>query len=271
MTTLKGHSFSPDFIQLVKINYLSWLVYFILYNCYSLFWRGYATETDYSYVDSLAWFSKEWGIWLIISPTIIWLLERLQLRYSLPVALLSAGIICLTFTCLVRIQLNFGEYPPSWIATTIIMLPKYLPAYVTIASVWYIYNNRQVRSLTEKPSKKNKHIEDQTSISVEHQGLSLVLIPKQIYSLKASGNYVEIGCENSHYLKRTTLRELLKKLPEGSFLQIHRSHAINLNKLVKLTNLANGNALATLSNQQKIVVSKKYKANVKSISIISAA
>jgi len=260
----KEHS-SEGFIQLVKLNYCCWLAYFLLYNCYAVFWRQYAPDNGYSYISSIIYFSQEWGIWLVISPIVLWGLDRLHEKLSAFFTVLTIGLICLTAVFAARIQLNFGEYPSSWVETVIIMLPKYLPAYLIVSSVWFIKKKQQVSKANVETLLKEKGNGEEVGISIEHQGLNLVIKSEQIYSLKASGNYVEIGCKTTNYIKRITLKEQLTELPDGSFVQVHRSHAINLSKLVKLSNLDNGNGIATLSNQQKIAVSKKYKASLKSI------
>lgn len=89
--------------------------------------------------------------------------------------------------------------------------------------------------------------------------MRLALYPHQIYSLKAAGNYIEITCEEQTYLKRATLKQLIVELPHDNFLQVHRSYAINVEKLIRITNTESGCGIASLSNQQDIPISKRFK------------
>ena len=50
---------------------------------------------------------------------------------------------------------------------------------------------------------------------------------------KQRANYVEIHVADKRYLVRTTLSEMLSRLPEGRFLRTHRSYAVNVNRIVE--------------------------------------
>lgn len=260
-------AFSKHFIKLIKVNYLGWLAYFAVYNVYAVFWRQYAPGDGYSYLTSIIWFAKEWAGWLLLSPVILWWLESPRNKLSIWLNFSVVCLLSLILTLLIRVQLNFGEYPPDIMVTIVTMLPKYLPAYFVIFGAWYILSRHSVLlSLSQVPPQVetgNKEPE----ITVEHQGLFLALKLNQIYCLKAAGNYIEIVCLENTYLKRGTLSQILKELPQSGFVQVHRSYAINISKLVKLTNAENGGGIATLSNQQAVPVSKRYKPELKSIEI----
>ena len=56
----------------------------------------------------------------------------------------------------------------------------------------------------------------------------------EILLIEAKGDYINIKTENSEYLVHTTLKKIKAKLPESLFLQIHRSHIINFNKIIDI-------------------------------------
>ena len=51
---------------------------------------------------------------------------------------------------------------------------------------------------------------------------------RTIQHLQASGDYVEVHCETGRHLLHTTLGELASRLDPEVFLQVHRSHIVNL-------------------------------------------
>lgn len=52
--------------------------------------------------------------------------------------------------------------------------------------------------------------------------------------IKAERNYLELHCSDKKFLTRSTLKDILDKLPPDDFFQIHRSYAINLNYIDSL-------------------------------------
>lgn len=56
----------------------------------------------------------------------------------------------------------------------------------------------------------------------------------EILVIEAKGDYIEVKTENKAYLVHTTLKKILDKLPKRIFLQIHRSHIINLTKIIDI-------------------------------------
>ena len=56
----------------------------------------------------------------------------------------------------------------------------------------------------------------------------------EINLLIADGDYVKVLTENEEYRVHTTLSNMRKKLPEESFMHIHRSYLINLKKIIDI-------------------------------------
>lgn len=115
-------AFFPS-IYLYKLNTYGWLVFFVVFNLYCIFWRQYAAQIEYNFVDSLIWFIKEWAVWLILSYLMLCSFEQ---GYSRAAIMLIAGVACQAVAVTARAQWNSGEYPPSWLAVATIMLPKYI-------------------------------------------------------------------------------------------------------------------------------------------------
>lgn len=52
--------------------------------------------------------------------------------------------------------------------------------------------------------------------------------------IEAKGDYIKIKTKDKNYLVHSTLKKIEEKLPESSFLKIHRSYIINLSKIVDI-------------------------------------
>ncbi len=273
-------------IRCIRLNYSGWLAYFIVYNFYCIFWRQYAVDAQYSLFSSLVWFAKEWAVWLVISPCILLSLDRLHHKKTYFVLNgLLVGVVFLSLAFTVRVHLNEGEYPFSWGAVVVIIFPKYLAAYAILFLAWFLLksprsllstnsespasNSARLNSLGLEPRAPESNSEGdkpaEPQLEVEHRGLRVLINLAQIYSLKAAGNYIEIDCGELIYLKRGTLKQMLDALPQSTFTQVHRSFAININHLSKLSHADSGGGLALLANDKSVPVSKRYKPVLKSL------
>lgn len=52
--------------------------------------------------------------------------------------------------------------------------------------------------------------------------------------IQANGDYILIKTEVNNYTVHTTLKKIEEKLPKSSFLKIHRSYVININKIIDI-------------------------------------
>jgi len=77
-----------------------------------------------------------------------------------------------------------------------------------------------------------------------------------IESIQAKGDYINIKTINQNYLVHTTLKKIEHKLPSSNFLKIHRSHIINIDKIVDIQDNS------VLIGKDIIPVSKKNRAEL---------
>jgi len=69
------------------------------------------------------------------------------------------------------------------------------------------------------------------SIFVKKDHLLIKIRFDELQWLRAERNYVELHCDDKMHLTRSTLRELLEKLPASQFMQVHRSFAVNIDHI----------------------------------------
>jgi len=72
------------------------------------------------------------------------------------------------------------------------------------------------------------------SIFVKKDHLLIKIRFEELKWLRAERNYVELHCDDKMHLTRSTLRELLEKLPASQFLQVHRSYAVNVDHITAI-------------------------------------
>ena len=57
---------------------------------------------------------------------------------------------------------------------------------------------------------------------------------QNINFIQANGDYILIKTEVNNYTVHTTLKKIEEKLPKSSFIKIHRSYVINVNKIIDI-------------------------------------
>lgn len=74
-----------------------------------------------------------------------------------------------------------------------------------------------------------------------------------INNIQANGDYICIKTETQNYVVHTTMKKIEEKLPKPLFLKIHRSHIINVNKIIDIQDNS------VLIGKEVIPISKKNK------------
>jgi DNA-binding LytR/AlgR family response regulator len=98
----------------------------------------------------------------------------------------------------------------------------------------------------------NQHI----FVKVEREKRKLTI--KHIRYLEAYGNYVKVWLEDEMVLANSTLKSLLTELPQGTFLQIHKSFVINIEHVQSIDT-----DTVTLAGGCAVKIGKSYKREVK--------
>ncbi len=81
---------------------------------------------------------------------------------------------------------------------------------------------------------------------------------REIDWVEAAGDYVTLHCGKKSWLMRETLSALKSKLG-SQFARIHRSSVVNLERIVELKPLDNGEYLVLLQNGTQLKLSRSYR------------
>jgi len=90
----------------------------------------------------------------------------------------------------------------------------------------------------------------------------IVIVPvADIVRLDAEDNYVRIWADRP-YLHKETLTGLVARLDPAVFLRIHRSHAVNIDRVRELRPLLHGEYLMVLTDGTELTSGRSYKARI---------
>jgi len=92
-------------------------------------------------------------------------------------------------------------------------------------------------------------------------GTITVIENLDIISLRAAGNYVELLLGEGRLLHRATLQSVLSKMPDF-FVQVHRSHAINLMYLKRVQSELGRYTECVMSDGQLVPIGAQFKSTL---------
>lgn len=93
---------------------------------------------------------------------------------------------------------------------------------------------------------------DIATIQIKDGVYNVQLAFDDIYYIVSEGNYLLFYTDSKVYKTRSTIKQILEKLPESTFVQTHRAYVVNKNKIEKYTS----NNL--IINNTEIPITKSY-------------
>ena len=117
-----------------------------------------------------------------------------------------------------------------------------------------------IRQLTQKVKEESGSIE---RIFVK-TGNKIDVVPvEDIIHLNADDDYVEIITSDRKYLKKETMNNYEKSLPQDIFIRVHRSSIINTNYIEKLERYGKESYIVILKDGSQVTVSKSRVKDLK--------
>ena len=101
--------------------------------------------------------------------------------------------------------------------------------YISIAIIFillYLFYNKKIKNGIKEDS--NNYL----FVRADRQNVKLFI--NDIWAVEALKDYIKIVCENKNYIVHTNLSKFIQKLPQDSFIQIHRSYIINIDKITSI-------------------------------------
>ena len=78
---------------------------------------------------------------------------------------------------------------------------------------------------------KERKLQTSQSIIIKDGDLNIKIQRKNINYIKSDNNYIEIYTSNKKYTQRSSIESFLEELSNPNFMRIHRSYAVNINKV----------------------------------------
>ena len=232
----------------LKLAMTGWAVFFAYLVVQCLAHQAFVARVAVDAWDSVAWTIREWGIWLLLTPVLLWSVERL-LRSRERLLPAIACIACLAAALVFRVSLDSDSQAPM--GSLVYFLPKYLGAWLLVLAVgvWLL----TPRSAAAEPV-------DATPRTLQvYAGRDLCLLDVgHIDAFSAAKNYVDVRSGGRTYLVRSTLKEIEDGLPRGEFIRTHRSHLVRVGAIDRVRLLPTGTGLVVLRDGSTVAVSRKY-------------
>ena len=119
----------------------------------------------------------------------------------------------------------------------------------------------QMNSTVERVVSLIKSIDSTVKCSLEHREIWVNV--SDIYYIESVDKKTFVYCDKSVYRTEYRLYQFLDAFEFPGFVQISKSCLININVLISIRPLANSKMEATLSNGERVNVTRKYVANIK--------
>lgn len=86
-----------------------------------------------------------------------------------------------------------------------------------------------------------------------------LIAARDIEWLQAQGNYVGLHVNGHDYLLRSTLADFLGQLDAARFARVHRSYAVNLDRVAEIEPLDGGDAKLRMRDGSQVPCSRRYR------------
>ncbi|MDA3613815.1 LytR/AlgR family response regulator transcription factor [Polluticaenibacter yanchengensis] len=242
------------------------LAFFIIATVIQDYTQTYLQNSAFYISESLLFSSY----WLLFLPLLVLLLkfskEKKSTTVKLSFTLLAILVHLITYPALVWALSKAFYYHTfaywqtftfglsAYFIKTIIIYGFSIPAYI-------LWQHKYRPAIVEEETGKQTHI-DYIYIS-DNANRKTVLETKDILYFSASSPYINVYHLSKKYLYTETLRSLEASLNDRQFVRIHKSHIVNLSKIISIQSRQNGDYDVTLSDGTVLRVSRNYAKNFK--------
>lgn len=96
-------------------------------------------------------------------------------------------------------------------------------------------------------------------LTIKLTGHTILLPTDEIDWLESYGNYLKVHAGRESHLIRGTMQSLEAKLDPETFVRVHRSAIVNIEKIKQIYPRSNGDQDLVLQNGQQLMLSRKYR------------
>ena len=96
-------------------------------------------------------------------------------------------------------------------------------------------------------------------LTIKLTGPTILLPTDEIDWVESYGNYLKVHAGRESHLIRGTMQSLEAKLDPETFVRVHRSAIVNIEKIKEIYPRSNGDQDLVLQNGQQLMLSRKYR------------
>jgi DNA-binding LytR/AlgR family response regulator len=138
-----------------------------------------------------------------------------------------------------------------------------LLCYFGLATLYFRKSEPSTNKNLDNSFTADKVRNNHKKLIVDKNGSRLILPIEKVNYIETSNNCIVIYSDEGKFVKYQSLKKFLEEHNYEPLQRVHKSYAVNINKIVSLRNNKNGDGSLTLSNGNSIKFSRNY--NVKQL------
>jgi len=213
------------------------------------------------------------GVLMALAPVLMWVTSRAPVtpgswRWAVPVhVLVSLGVSAIHITAMVAIRKAL--WPPLFeqdytFFSTLggdILYEYRKDAFTYLGFVFLIQSSREYEQSRLEARAAREDARREKRLTLKCGGRTLWIEAHDLISAKAAGNYIEVTTETGEHLARNSLSTLARQLEAAGVraARVHRSHLVNLDKVVETKPTGSGDLTIRMNNGGEIPGSRRFR------------
>ncbi len=125
--------------------------------------------------------------------------------------------------------------------------------------------SRQIQKVADDAALAEADRADSGRLAVRDGRETELVTINEIDWVDAAGDYMCLHVGGKTHIMRSTMKELLAKLPEKDFVRIHRSTIVNIHRVTSVSSLSKGEFRLQLGIETTLKVSRNYRKSIASL------
>ena len=125
--------------------------------------------------------------------------------------------------------------------------------------------SRQIQKVADDATPVEAERTDAGRLAVRDGRETELVTINEIDWVDAAGDYMCLHVGGKTHIMRSTMKELLAKLPEKDFVRIHRSTIVNIHRVSSVSSLSKGEFRLQLGSETSLKVSRNYRKSIASL------
>ena len=125
--------------------------------------------------------------------------------------------------------------------------------------------SRQIQKVADDAVPADSARADSGRLAVRDGRETELVTINEIDWVDAAGDYMCLHVGGKTHIMRSTMKELLAKLPERDFVRIHRSTIVNIHRVTSVSSLSKGEFRLQLGSETSLKVSRNYRKSIASL------